>query len=84
MTRVSLSKAAVLTDDSVEEVLLVDEALGQLERVDPRLCKIVELRFFSGLTVEETAEALSLSPRTVKRDWALARAWLHRNVRHLS
>ena len=53
-----------------------------LERLDPRQCKIVELRFFGGLTVEETAQALDISPKTVKRDWSVARAWLEAELSH--
>lgn len=59
------------------DVIELDDALRCLERIDPQQAHIVELRFFGGLTVEETAEALHISPRTVKRDWAVARAWLH-------
>jgi RNA polymerase sigma-70 factor, ECF subfamily len=55
----------------------VDEALERLAKLDPRQAKVVEMRFFGGLTVEETAEALGISPITVKRDWSLARAWLY-------
>ena len=58
------------------DVLRVDEALRALARVDPRQARIVELRFFTGLTVEETAEALGIAPVTVSREWAVARAWL--------
>jgi RNA polymerase sigma-70 factor (ECF subfamily) len=54
----------------------LDDALQQLERVDPRKAKIVELKFFGGLTVEETAEVMAISPQTVMRDWKMARAWL--------
>ncbi len=60
-----------------EELVALDEALVELERLDPRLARIVELRFFGGLSVEETGEALELSPRTVKRDWRKARAVLY-------
>jgi RNA polymerase sigma factor (TIGR02999 family) len=60
-----------------EELLVLDEALGVLERLDARLARTVELRFFAGLSVEEAADALSVSPRTVKRDWVKARAFLH-------
>ena len=58
------------------ELLALDEALTRLSRVDPELVQLVELRYFGGLTVEETAAALDVSPATVKRQWALARAWL--------
>lgn len=60
-----------------DEVLLVDQALDRLAKQDPRLAQIVELRFFGGLSIRETAEALQLSDRTVKRDWNAARALLH-------
>lgn len=62
------------------DVIAVDEALDRLAAVDAQQARIVELRFFSGLSVEETAEALGVSPRTVKRDWAVAKAWLHRHL----
>lgn len=56
---------------------LLDDALSRLAQLDPRQSRIVEMRYFGGLTVEETAAALGVSPRTVKRDWTVARAWLH-------
>jgi RNA polymerase sigma factor (TIGR02999 family) len=59
-----------------EEILAVDEALARLAELDPQQTRVVELRYFAGLTVEETAEAVGISPRTVKRDWAMASAWL--------
>lgn len=59
------------------DVLAVDEALNRLARIDERLHRVVELRFFGGLTVDETAETLGVTPRTIHRDWAKARAWLH-------
>jgi RNA polymerase sigma-70 factor (ECF subfamily) len=62
--------------DRTEEILAVEEVLGRLAELDPQQAHIVELRYFGGLSVDETAEALSISPRTVKRDWAMARAWL--------
>ena len=61
-------------------LISLDEALRRLERVDPRQSKVVECRFFGGLTIEETAGALGVSQRTVKRDWAMAQAWLHREM----
>ncbi|SPE35510.1 RNA polymerase sigma-70 ECF-like protein [Candidatus Sulfopaludibacter sp. SbA6] len=64
----------------VEEILAVDEVLRQLSELDPQQGRVVELRYFAGLTVEETAEALGISPRTVKRDWAMASAWLRREL----
>lgn len=59
------------------ELVELDDALERLEQLDPQQARIVELRFFGGMTVEETAGELGISPRTVKRDWAVARAWLH-------
>jgi RNA polymerase sigma factor (sigma-70 family) len=58
----------------------LDEALTRLEQIDPEQARIVELRFFAGLTVEEAAAALDMSPATLKRRWSLARAWLHREL----
>jgi RNA polymerase sigma-70 factor (ECF subfamily) len=63
------------------DALALDAALARLEAMAPRQAKIVELRFFSGLSVEEVAAALEFSPATVKADWALARAWLYRELR---
>jgi len=58
----------------------LDEALQKLEKLDPQQGRIVELRFFGGLSIEDTANVLSISPATVKRDWAAARAWLFREI----
>lgn len=63
-----------------DALVALDEALRRLEQVDPRQGRVVECRFFGGLTIEETAAALGVSPRTVKRDWAVAQAWLHREI----
>jgi RNA polymerase sigma factor (TIGR02999 family) len=63
-----------------EELLAVDEAVGALQDVDPELARLVELRFFGGLTVDETAEVLGVSAATVGREWAAARAWLQREL----
>ena len=62
--------------DRTEEILAVDEVVGRLAELDAQQARIVELRYFAELSVEETAEALEISPRTVKRDWAMAKAWL--------
>lgn len=62
------------------EVLSLDRALGDLDRFDAEAARVVELRYFAGLTVEETADVLGLSPATVKRRWTVARAWLHRHL----
>lgn len=72
------------TEEShVADVLAIDEALGRLAQLDPDQERIVELRFFAGLTVEETAHVLGRSTRTVKREWALAKAWLYRELNPL-
>ena len=68
-------------DDFAAELRDLDEALDRLAALFPRQARVVECRFFGGLSVEETAEALELAPRTVKRDWSLARAWLYRELR---
>jgi RNA polymerase sigma factor (TIGR02999 family) len=64
--------------ERADTLLALDGALSRLKAVDPRQARVVECRFFGGLSVEETASALGVSPRTVKRDWAVAQAWLHR------
>jgi len=63
-----------------EEIAAVDEALKRLSQLDPQQGQVVEMRYFGGLTVEETAEVLGVSPRTVKRDWATAKVWLQREL----
>jgi len=67
--------------ESRTDVVAVDDALKSLETLDPRKGRIVELRFFAGLSTEETAEVLEISTRTVEREWSLARAWLLRELR---
>ena len=62
--------------DQTEEILAVDEVLARPAELDPQQARIVELRYFGGLSVEETAEAMAISPRTVKRDWAMAKGWM--------
>src|SRR5207253_591744 len=76
--RVTLDDAALVTEKRSEELLALDEALERLTAQDPRKSRIVELRYFGGLTVEETAEFLKLSQRTVEREWNMAKAWLYR------
>ncbi len=71
-----LDDALMLTNDQAGEIERLDDALKDLERLDPRQSRVVELRYFGGFSVSETAEALDVSPITVKRDWAVARAWL--------
>lgn len=70
--------APVFSEEQSDALVALDDALRQLERIDPRQSRVVECRFFGGLTIEETALAMGISARTVKRDWALAQAWLHR------
>jgi RNA polymerase sigma factor (TIGR02999 family) len=76
--KVSLDEAALVTEQRSEELLALDEALERLAVLDPRKSQIVELRYFGGLTVEETAAFLKLSDRTVKREWRTAKVWLYR------
>jgi RNA polymerase sigma factor (TIGR02999 family) len=78
--KVSLDEAFEVADAPTPDVAAVDDALNALEAVDPRKCQVVELRFFGGLSVEETAEALHMSVGTIKRDWRLAKAWLAREL----
>jgi RNA polymerase sigma-70 factor (ECF subfamily) len=78
--RVSLDEAALVSQERAEELVALDEALTSLAAVDPRKCQVVELRFFGGMSVEETAAALGVSAITVKRDWSTAKAWLHRAI----
>jgi RNA polymerase sigma factor (TIGR02999 family) len=74
--RVSLAPSAIAAPETSHDLLALDEALQRLEALDKRKCDVVELRFFGGMSVRETAEALSVSAETVMRDWRLAKAWL--------
>jgi len=74
---VSLEEAAVVSDERAAELVALDDALAELARLSPRQCQVVELRYFGGLSVAETAEALKISPDTVTRDWNQAKAWLY-------
>ena len=78
---VSLDDVPVVDAARSDELLALDEALTRLGAIDARQAKVVECRFFGGMSIEDTAAALDLSPATVKRDWALARAWLNRELR---
>jgi RNA polymerase sigma factor (TIGR02999 family) len=78
--RVSFNEANVLAPNQNLDIVALDEALERLSEIDEQQSRIVELRFFSGLTVEETAAVLAISPATVKRDWRMAKAWLHREI----
>jgi RNA polymerase sigma factor (TIGR02999 family) len=79
-----LDQLAAGESDGAQMLCALDDALEGLMRLDPRRAKVIELRFFGGLSVEETAEALHVSPQTVMRDWRLARAWLARELRGTS
>lgn len=78
--QVSLDEAALVSQERAGELVALDEALTNLAAIDQRKSKVVELRFFGGMSVEETAAALGVSPITVKRDWSTAKAWLYRAI----
>ena len=78
--RVTLDEALLVGETPVVDVILVSDALEELSGFDTRKAQVVELRYFGGMTVEETAEALGVSPETVARDWRLAKAWLRRKM----
>jgi RNA polymerase sigma factor (TIGR02999 family) len=80
LVRVSLTDARLVSEQPSAEVLAIDEALKRLSDLDPRKSEIVELRYFGGLGVEQTAEVLAISTSTVKREWDKARAWLRREL----
>jgi RNA polymerase sigma factor (TIGR02999 family) len=77
---VALDETALVSDEKGADLVALDEALNSLAELDARQSRVVELRFFGGLSVEETAEVLKVSPGTVRREWSLARAWLHREL----
>ena len=80
--KVSLEEVATLSRDTANESLIeLDEALQELAVIDPEQGRIVELRYFGGLTIEETAEVLNISPSTVQREWTTARAWLYQAIK---
>ena len=78
--RVPLDEAMVVSEERAAEVVALDDALKSLAEIDPRKSQVVELRFFGGLSIEETAVVLGVSEGTVRRDWALAKAWLHNAI----
>jgi RNA polymerase sigma-70 factor, ECF subfamily len=78
--QVSLDEAMTISKERAADVMALDEALKNLAEIDPRQSQIVELRFFGGLSIEETAEVLAVSPGTVMRDWTIAKAWLRRAI----
>jgi RNA polymerase sigma factor (TIGR02999 family) len=79
-THVSLDDAEDMIFSSEEDIIALDEALKKLEAFDPELSKVVELRFFAGLNVDETAKVMNCSASTVKREWSLAKSWLYREM----
>ena len=80
--RLSLDEAAISSQDKDADLLVLNEALDNLAAIDPQQSRVVELRVFGGLTVEDTAEALGISARTVKREWSMAKAWLHQQIKN--
>jgi RNA polymerase sigma factor (TIGR02999 family) len=80
LDRVSMTDALAVAADPEGMLPALDEALSRLEQIDPEQARIVELRYFAGLSIEDAADALGMSPATLKRRWALARAWLHRDL----
>ena len=79
--KVSLNDVVLAAEERAEDLVALDDALNRLAAMDPRQGRVVELRLFGGLTVEETAEVLRISPATVKREWTTAKAWLSREIR---
>ncbi|HXC70301.1 MAG TPA: sigma-70 family RNA polymerase sigma factor [Pyrinomonadaceae bacterium] len=78
--KLELDEAMVISQQKAAEVIALDDALKQLALLDPQQSRIVELRFFGGLTVEEAAEVLQVSPATIKREWSTAKAWLYHEL----
>ena len=77
---ITLDEGLILSPERSAEIIALDEALANLSSMDARKGQVVEMRFFGGMTAEETAQALNISPNTVMRDWRLAKAWLHREL----
>jgi RNA polymerase sigma factor (TIGR02999 family) len=80
LQRVEMEEGFMISSERSNEVLALHEALTALEQVDPRQAKVVEMRYFGGFSVEEIGDLLEMSPRSVKRHWALARIWLHKRI----
>jgi RNA polymerase sigma factor (TIGR02999 family) len=78
--KVSLDHALTVSAEQNQNLLELDDAMRELEEFDATQCRVVELRYFAGLTIEETAEVLKISPATVKREWTIARAWLYQKI----
>jgi RNA polymerase sigma-70 factor, ECF subfamily len=81
LRRVEFEETLVISEERTEEMLALDEALNELTKVNSRQARVVELRYFGGLSVEQIAGVLAIAPRSVKRDWALARIWLFNKLR---
>lgn len=81
--RETLGRSVAMNEETAEALVVLDEALSRLEEEHPRAARGVECRFFSGMTIEETAEALGVSERTVSRDWTVAQSWLYREMKHI-
>ena len=81
MSNLTLDEAVVISPEKSRDILSLNEALDRLDKLDPLKARIVELRHFGGLSVEETAEVLKISAVTVMRHWSLAKSWLRREVR---
>jgi RNA polymerase sigma factor (TIGR02999 family) len=80
LTKIALEEAVSFPQQREFDLVALDDALEALAELDPAQSKIVELRFFGGLTIDETAEAMRISPATVKREWKMAKAWLHKRI----
>jgi RNA polymerase sigma-70 factor, ECF subfamily len=81
LERVEMQEQFFIAEDRLEQVAQIDEALSRLEKTSPRQARVVELRYFGGLSIEQIASVLGIAPRSVKRDWALARLWLFDELR---
>jgi RNA polymerase sigma factor (TIGR02999 family) len=79
-TVIALNEAIPAPEVATVDLLALDEALTELHALDPRLCRVVELKFFAGLSIDEVAQALEVSPATVERDWTVSRVWLHQRL----
>ena len=80
LQQVSIAEASLMSEERAAELIALDEALDELKQLDPRKSRIVELRYFGGLSLEESASALGISVMTVRRDWRAAKAWLYRQM----
>lgn len=78
--KIELDEAMIVSEERAAEVVALDDVLKELADIDPQQSRIVELRFFGGLTIEETAEVVHLSPATIKREWSTAKAWLYHQL----